>query len=49
MMEEVELDLTLDEEELLERVAIMASDQDVKMVYYTKSRRIVVKEACDVK
>ena len=42
---EVELDLTMDNEELLERIAIIASDQDIKIVCYTKSRRVVVKEA----
>ena len=42
---EVELDMSLDDEDLLERLAIMASDQDVKIVCYTKSGRIVVKEA----
>ena len=42
---EVELDLTQDEEELIERLAIMASDEDIKIVCYTKSRRVVVKEA----
>lgn len=46
-MEEVELDLTQEEEELLERVAIIASDEDIKIVCYTKSRRVVVREAKD--
>ena len=45
-MEEIELDLTIEEEEeLLERLAIMASDLNIKIVCYTKSRRVVVKEA----
>ena len=43
-MEEVEIDLAMDDEELLERIAIIASDQDVKIVCYIKSRRVVVKE-----
>jgi hypothetical protein len=46
---EVELDLTLDDEELFERLAIMASDEDIKIVCYTKSRRVVVKEINHVK
>jgi len=41
---EIELDMSLDEEELEERIAIMVSDQDVKIVCYQKSRRVVVKE-----
>jgi len=41
---EVELDMSLDELELEERIAIMASDLNVKIVCYSKSRRVVVKE-----
>jgi len=41
---EVELDMSLDELELEERIAIMACDQDVKIVCYSKSGRVVVKE-----
>lgn len=41
---EIELDMTLDLEELLERLAIMASDQDIEIIYYSKSRRVVVRE-----
>jgi len=42
---EIELDMSQDEFELEERIAIIASDQDIKIVYYRKSRRVVVKEA----
>jgi hypothetical protein len=41
---EVELDMSQDKEELFERLAIMASDEDIKLVCYSKSRRVVVKE-----
>jgi hypothetical protein len=44
-MDEFELDLTQDEYEILERLAIMASDLNIKIVCYVKSGRVVVKEA----
>jgi hypothetical protein len=40
---EIELDMSQDELELEERIAIIASDEDVKLVCYKKSRRVVVK------